>query len=70
MVLHLLNHFCSYFYSSVGIKRQIITKHITASSARNTRDSEIKTMKAVLEVEVILDNSPVDVSQQKIGYDS
>jgi superfamily II DNA or RNA helicase len=37
--------------------------------ARNTKESEIKAMRAVMEIERTLGNSPMDVSRQKIGYD-
>lgn len=53
----------------IGLLNKLNGKNSLPTFAQNTKESEIKAMRAVMEIERLLNNLPVDVSRQKIGYD-
>jgi len=53
----------------IGLLNKLMGENSPTIFARNTKESEIKAMQAVMQNERDLGNSPVDVSRQKIGYD-
>jgi hypothetical protein len=53
----------------IGLLNKLKGANQPPTFAHNTKESEMKAMRAVMEIERNLGNLPVDVSRQKIGYD-
>lgn len=53
----------------IGLLNKLKGKNQPPTFAHNTKESELKAMRAVMEIERALGNLPTDVSAQKPGYD-
>ena len=53
----------------IGLVNKLKGANQPPTFAHNTKESELKAMRAVMKIEQSLGNSPLDVSAQKIGYD-